>query len=334
MKKTYPIWVLFLLFLSCQNNPKPTVSFYYWKTVFKLSTLEEEILKENEVSKLYIRYFDVDINENTPLPVLPIIFKENVAHFEIVPVVFINNEVMLNDDVNLEDLGEKIRNLINQINKKNNIDCKEIQLDCDWTMRSKHNYLQFVSLFKKKYKGILSATIRLHQVKFFEKTSIPNVHKGVLMFYNMGNVTEDDINSIYDRNIGKDYTASLKKYPLPIDIALPIYSWAVQIRNNEVIDLISKLDPNIFEDKSNFEAITRLRFKVKKSLLQSGYFFKKDDIIKIELISKNNLFEMAADLTKQVKEKPKEIIFYDLDAFNLRTYSDEKNIFQEVSHSF
>jgi hypothetical protein len=241
---------------------------------------------------------------------------------------------MLNDDVNLEDLGTKIRNLIDQINKKNKINCKEIQLDCDWTIRSKDNYLQFVTLFKKKYKGILSATIRLHQVKFFEKTSIPNADKGVLMFYNMGKVSSDEINSIYDRNIGKEYTKSLKKYPLPISIALPIYSWAIQIRNNEVIDLISKLDPNIFEDKSNFEAIMPLRFKVKKSLLQSGYFFKKDDILKIELISKNDLFEMANDLSKEVKETPKEIIFYDLDAFNVRTYSNEKKLFQEVSHSF
>jgi hypothetical protein len=334
MKKSYPIWVLLQLFLSCQNNPKPTVSFYYWKTIFKLSTIEKEILKENDVSKLYIRYFDVDIKDNTPLPVLPIIFKDNIEIFEIVPVVFIKNEVMLNDDVNLEDLSEKIRNLINQINKKNNINCKEIQLDCDWTMRSKDNYLQFVTLFKKKYKGILSATIRLHQVKFFEKTSIPNVDKGVLMFYNMGQVAADEVNSIYDKNIGKEYTDSLKKYPLSLDIALPIYSWAVQIRSNEVIDLISKLDANIFEDKNNFETVEPLRFKVKKSLLQSGYFFKKDDIIKIELISKNNLFEMANDLSKQVKETPKEIIFYDLDAFNLRTYSNEKKIFQEVSHSF
>ena len=334
MKKSYPIWVLFLLFLCCQNNPKPKVSFYYWKTVFKLSTVEKEILKENEVSKLYIRYFDVDIKENTPLPVLPILFKENIENFGIVPVIFIKNEVMLNDDVNLEDLGTKIRNLVAQINKKNNINCKEIQLDCDWTMRSKDNYLKFVTFFKKNYKGILSATIRLHQVKFFEKTSIPNVDKGVLMFYNMGIVSSDEINSIYDRNIGKEYTDSLKKYPLPLAIALPIYSWAVQIRDNEVIDLISKLDANIFEDKNNFEAVAPLRFKVKKSLLQSGYFFKKDDIIKIELISKNDLFEMATDLSKQVKETPKEIIFYDLDAFNLRIYSNEKKLFQEVSHSF
>jgi hypothetical protein len=81
MKKTYLVWVLLLLFLSCQNNPKPKVSFYYWKTAFKLSTLEKEILKKNEVSKLYIRYFDVDIKENTPLPVLPIIFKENIKNF-------------------------------------------------------------------------------------------------------------------------------------------------------------------------------------------------------------------------------------------------------------
>lgn len=109
-----------ILFLSCQNNHQRTFSFNYWKAVLKLLILGKNVLKENDVSKLYILCFDADIKENTPLPVLPIIFKDKVQNFEIVLVVFIWNYVMLNDDVNLEDLGEKIRNLVAQINKNLN----------------------------------------------------------------------------------------------------------------------------------------------------------------------------------------------------------------------
>lgn len=325
---------MFLLLLSCQNTSKPAVSFYYWKTVFKLTKLEKCILRENKVNRIYIRYFDVDIKEGVPFPISPIIFEEKLKKIDIVPVIFIKNEVMLNNEVDLNDLGHKIRNLIDQINEKNRIVCKEIQLDCDWTMLSKENYLKFVNAFRNNYKGTLSATIRLHQIKFFKKTGIPNVDKGVLMFYNMGKIAQGKVNSIYDRNIGKDYTNSLKDYPLPLDIALPIYSWGVHIRNNELIELISKLDVNTFKNDRNFERLDAQYFKTKKSTLKSGYFFKKDDIIKIESISRDNLFEIANDLKRSAKKRPDEIIFYDLDDFNLKPYSNDKKTFKGVTNSF
>jgi hypothetical protein len=119
IKKSFLIFFVFLL-TACGKNDKPIIAFYYWKTVFKLSETEKEVLKDNNVEKLYIRYFDVGLNPKTtePIPISPIHFQGNVSKFDIVPVVFIQNKVMLKSNINVDDLAEKTFHLLNEINAK------------------------------------------------------------------------------------------------------------------------------------------------------------------------------------------------------------------------
>lgn len=328
-------WVLlFFLLISCNENNKSVISFYYWKTIFKLSETEKEVLTENNVRKIYIRYFDIDLHpkNETPIPLSPVRFQEKMSDFDIVPVIYIKNRVMLKANLDIEDLAEKAVGLVNEINSKNKIQCKEIQIDCDWTLSSKDNYLKFIAVFKKLSKKKLSATIRLHQVKYFKKTKIPNVDSGVLMYYNMGEIAADSLNSIYDKEIAERYLKSLKKYPLHLDFALPIYSWSVHIRNQRMIGLRSKLGISSLKTDANFEQISSVFFKVKHSNYKNGTFYEENDLLKIEAVSSEDLIQMAKELDENLVKPPKEIIFYDLDEFNLKNY--EKNIFKQVVSYF
>ncbi len=322
------------LLISCGKNNEPVISFYYWKTIFKLSETEKQTLKENNVSKLYIRYFDVGLHpeSKSPIPISPIHFLESIDAFEIVPVVFIKNKVMLESALDIDDLAQKTLKLVNEINAKNKISCKEIQIDCDWTLVSKNNYLKFIERFKKLSNKKLSATIRLHQVKYFKKTKIPNVDSGVLMYYNMGSIAADTLNSIYSQKVAERYLESLKKYPLHLDFALPIYSWGVHIRGGRVIGLRSKLTAQELKKDINFESISGTIFSVKHSNYKKGIFYEEGDQIKIEATSSKELIEIAEDLDDNTAQKPNEIIFYDLDEFNLKNY--EKNIFKQVVSCF
>ena len=328
-------WVLlFFLLISCNENNKPVISFYYWKTIFKLSETEKEVIRENNVRKIYIRYFDIDLhpkNEN-PIPLSPIRFQEKMNDFDIVPVIYIKNKVMLKPNLDIDDLARKAVGLVNEINSENKINCKLIQIDCDWTLSSKDNYLKFIAIFKKLSKKKLSATIRLHQVKYFKKTKIPNVDSGVLMYYNMGEIAADSLNSIYDKKITERYLKSLKKYPLHLDFALPIYSWSVHIRNKRVIGLRSKLSVSSLKKDVNFEQISPVFFKVKHSNYKNGTFYEENDLLKIEAVSSEDLIQMANELDENLAKPPKEIIFYDLDEFNIKNY--EKNIFKQVVSYF
>lgn len=319
---------------SCNKKESPTISFYYWKTNYQLTAIEQEAVKENNVQKIYIRYFDIDLDSKTKeaFPRSPIHFIDKPAFKTIVPVVYIKNNVMLQSDLDINSLAQKTFDFIETINKTNQLSCSEIQIDCDWTLDSKENYLDFVESFKRISTKKLSATIRLHQVKYFEKTKIPNVDSGVLMYYNMGTIAVKSLNSIYDRNIAKRYISSLKKYPLSLNMALPIYAWGIHIRDARILGLRSKLKVSDLESDVNFVSIAEKTFRVTQSNYRKGVFYKKEDIVKIEAISSNDLKEMATDLTSNLAEKPKEIIFYDLDEDNLKNY--EKDIFEQVTSSF
>lgn len=321
MKKSLFLLVFYFL-VSCTNKEPKTTSFYYWKTVFQLSNAEKKVLAQNNVDKLYVRYFDVGLTNGTPMPLAPVFFKDKKIKETIVPVVFIKNEVFLSKELKTEDLVFKIIRLIDQINQVNHMKTNEIQIDCDWSLASRDRYVAFLKLLKVKYAKTISTTIRLHQIKYFRATKVPPVDYGVLMFYNMGKLEANGINSIYDKKIALQYLPALKKYPLPLKVALPIFSWMVHSRNNEIIHLISKTSREDFRNNPTFE-IEKNTISVQKNTLFKGFFFKEGDKLHLEEISEHDLKEMKSLLSAYMNKEPDEIIYYDLDENNLKKYPNE-----------
>lgn len=317
---------------GCEKPVKPEASFYYWKTTFNLTEIESQVLKDNQVAKIYVRYFDIIIKDKNPVPVSPVHFKD-IPVMDFVPVVFVKNDVFLQSSIDLDGLAGKTLNLIDQISLDNQIRYSEFQVDCDWTINSKKQFFRFIELLKEKSSKNISATIRLHQVKYFRQTGIPPVDKGVLMYYNMGKIASDTLNSIYERGTAQGYIKSLKNYPLSLDIALPIYSWAIHIRNNKVINLINKVDKDSFISDSSHFLYRNNFFYARDNYLKSGSFFEKGDQLKIESVPAEALKEMCYDLGRYLSSAPNEVIFYDLDEFNLKNFTNEK-FFQKICNLF
>lgn len=323
------------ILISCKPGTNtPEISFYYWKTIFNLNATEQNCLQQNQVKNLYIRYFDVDIKDGLPFPVSPIKFDRQPNNLHVVPVIYIKNQVMLDKNLDNKLLSDKIIDYITQINSKNSIKCNEIQIDCDWSLNSRDKFMNFMQVLKKQWGKTISVTIRLHQVKYYFKTKIPVADYGVLMYYNMGRIAADSLNSVYDRVIALKYINSLKNYPMPLDIALPIFSRGIHISNNKVVNLISKVNLQSFSNDSNYTIINANRVLVKNASLKFGYYFKQNDEIKIESISFDNLLEMAEDLNENVKNSPKRVIFFDLDSINLNNYQHENQDFSKITRRF
>ena len=214
---------------SCKELAKGV---YYWRTTFELNDYERDFLQRNQIRKLYVRFFDVDVNGNDAsddicVPVATIEFRDSVpADVEIVPTVFITPEAIRH----WKTFGPFLARRLNAICQYNNLSPKEFQFDCDWTGSTRDTYFQFLEEMRKQLEQyypsiVLSTTIRLHQLA----QSPPNVDYGVLMCYNTGRLQDRHTdNSILDFDDVKPYLRQYHLDSLPrTDVAYPTYGWGV-----------------------------------------------------------------------------------------------------------
>ena len=209
--------------LSCggRRGGDAVRSVYYWSTTLRMDSVKEQFMREHNVSRMYIRYFDVVEDESgRPVPNATLRFVTAVPKgIEVVPVVYIVNSCMRRD---ISGLAEKIYRRVRQMNETNDVaGVKEIQIDCDWTMRTRTAYYRFLKQLRDMAgkDGIrLSATIRLHQLS----QPAPPVDRGVLMMYNTGDFTDLECRKpILDMDDAAPYMSSLASYNLPLASAYP-----------------------------------------------------------------------------------------------------------------
>ena len=199
-------------------------SVYYWRTEWRLDSVERNFLKQYDIQKVYCRYFDVVMRNDEPMPNATISFAEPVdPSLNIVPTVYITEDCMHSEH---KGLAKKIVERIMQMNETNDVKhVKEIQIDCDYTGRSMKTYYQFLEDVRKiadQHDMRLSTTIRLHQLSM----EVPPADYGVLMLYNTGNPQKyAERNPILDIRDVMPYISKLDDYALPLAAAYPVFLW-------------------------------------------------------------------------------------------------------------
>jgi hypothetical protein len=313
-----------LLLINCHKEKE--VSFYYWKTNFQLSKNETEALKHFKTKEIYLRFFDVDKKEkDKPIPLGIIGRISPPADTSITPVVYITNHTFHHfSKEEPEGLAKKVFSKIDSIANDNSLSYNEIQIDCDWSDSTRELYFSFLRKIKSISNKTISTTIRLHQVKYFERTGIPPVDKYVLMFYNMGKLGKTESNSIYNSNDAAKYIQSLNNYPRQLDIALPIFSWVIHKRSGVIQELLKDFDLQTLQEKGILKlADNPNTFLVTKSTLTGGRYFREEDELHLERISKEELLNAATLLHANAKNLNRKIIFFDLDESNFLNYPYE-----------
>lgn len=290
--------IAIFMFIENQKKENLTFSFYHWENSFKEKNIKE---------KLYIKV--LDIAYSTKLEIIKSDLQEKPKDF--IPVVYITNETMQNVDFSL------VSNAIIQGLK--NYKFNELQIDCDWSGSTQSNYFKLLEDLKTKLNKTLSATIRLHQIKYYTKTGVPNVDYGVLMYYNMSNIADFNTkNSILDNDIAKKYHYNFDNYPLKLKLALPLYSQAIQFRENKALSIFEGVEKNDFD--SNFIEISDNLYKVLNSTYFQGRYVYKDDIFRFEDTKEKELKIALNDFLKLSDNRFNEVIFYTLkykNKFNL-----------------
>lgn len=286
------ILVFALIVFSYNKTQKKDIqiSFYSWENSFDKKDINE---------KLYIKV--LDINFSTKLELLKTNIKETPKNF--IPVIYITNETMKNVDYSL------VSKAILETLKNYKFD--EIQIDCDWSLSTRSNYFNLLEDLKEKLNKKISATIRLHQIKYYTKTGIPPVDYGVLMYYNMSNIGDFDTkNSILDNEIAKKYHYNFDVYPLKLKLALPLYSQAIQFREEKAISLFEGVEEKDFNN--DFEKLENNRYKVLNSHYFKGRYIYKDDIFRLENSNEQDIKIALKDFLDLSKNRYDEVIFYTL----------------------
>lgn len=278
-----------------------------------------------------MRYFDLDFppEEKYPIPINPVIFYEKPLGLDIIPVIFIKKrlfERISADSISL--LAQKVYRLVSNICLSIYQTPSSTQFDCDWTEKTRKKYFLFLQAYRSVCHSGLSCTVRLHQVKYPAMVGIPPVDYGVLMFYNMGEIDAGPNSSVYEKSIAEKYSPAIKTYPLDMDLALPIFTWALQLREGRVVQLLNKMSFAHFENDSNFNRISTSRYEVRHFCFLGGYYFREGDSVKIEHVREDDLINICDQVNQYTNHKIRNLIFYDLDRRNLSLY--EKDIFEKL----
>ncbi len=334
----YIIIFFIFAFFSCSGSIKNReINFYHWKTSIDNNENQKAYLHNIGLKKLYVRFFDVKWVE-TEKQAYPFATLQNGLYdttYQIVPTVFITNEAIKNTSQNkianlANEIADKIKRLCKQqfYQQTNNQGINEIQIDCDWTESSKEKYFELLEKIKNSEhlaelnQPLLSATIRLHQVKYHKKTGIPPVNRGMLMFYNMGDLQNIETeNSILDLEITKKYIKYFNNYPLLCDVALPLYSWAVVFRDKRSVKLIYGLSSDELKQHKKFKHLKNNQFKVIEDNYINKQFVYKDDELRIEEVDQEKLEKLMEMIKDNANDDKFSVCFYHLDEEIIKSFN-------------
>ena len=296
--------VAIMIFHSKEITPKKGI--YFWESGrSSLSTSEFNFIEEEKIERVYVKFFEIENESGTnTLPISKTLLnlkQRNLKGVEIIPTVYIKNEVFKNiSETEIEELADNVHYLIiKKFSDQFSSDVsklKEIQMDCDWTISTQKNYFLFLKQLKQKGNFTLSATLRLYPYKFPNKMGVLPVDRAMLICYNLISPLEaGSRNSILDLVELEKYLVGAKEYPIPLDVALPIYSAALIVQNNHFIgihylqnealkkELICEKEPWYFS---------------KKDTVLNHLYLRKGDKVKLETISTERI-ELALKIIRK-----------------------------------
>ncbi len=291
------------LLAGCRPEPPaPGVAFYHWETRLQAA---DSTLRSAGAERLYIKVFDVGWKDGKAQPAALLEADSLPRDVESVPVVFITNEVFTHstDELAGELLGLLARRFPGPY--------PELQIDCDWTAGTRDAYFAFLERLRELAAVPVSCTVRLHQYRDREQQGIPPVDRVVLMAYNTGDLDRwDTENSILDPAIVDDYVEATPPYPLPLDLAVPAYDWAVVYRRDRLAYLINEPPLEELSDSSRFTRLSPTRYRVARSTYYGNLYLYQDDRLRLEAVTRREAESIAADLWPRIAHAGSRYIIY------------------------
>lgn len=324
---------LLLLLWHCSGNKPSAITqhaFYYWETHFNFKPSDQKVFDSLQIKKLYLRLFDVDLSNGEPSPRGWIYYNDPIPpHCTLVPVVFITNHTIHQLDSNgIRKLSLQLLTRVLREIKRTHTQAQvnELQLDCDWTNQTKDKYFYLLQEIKRHWPHTLSATIRLHQYKYHQRNT-PPVDKGVLMCYNVNDVTNPMVNnSLFDEKEVMKYIKQVN-YPLPLDLAMPAFSWGVQFSQSGKFEgFWGQVTLKQMQEDTNFAATAKPNvFVAKHNVYQNQNYLNEGALIRVEEPDADDVKNVIRYLKNQLNNTHATLILFQYHSAN-NTHENTRQI--------
>lgn len=154
---------------------------------------------------------------------------------------------------------------------------------------------------------------------------VPPVDKAMLMCYNLsGPLSREKENTILETNELEKYIKRAKKYPLHLDVALPVFSWMHVYKNNVFSGLVQsaksdRLKEVLKEIKPNWYVVQKDFVGDDNILLKTG------DKLKLEEVSAESIHASIAMIQRYVPlSDTTTVSLFHLSSQNVTNYSHEE----------
>ena len=140
---------------------------------------------------------------------------------------------------------------------------------------------------------------------------VPPVDKGLLMCYNMSSIkNETTANSVFSIKDLEQYLVAPGNYPLPLDVALPVFGWYAWFSNGNYKGIVySNETPSLFMDTTNFKTNGN-NLQVIKDVEVNNQYLRQDDVLRAEYPSPDALVDASALLRKKFPSTGRISFFY------------------------
>ncbi len=328
VKLSLALSTLFLLMISCSQETKTVNSFLIRNNHVQIDEFRKQVLEQTNTKRLYIKFFDVVFNEwqKRPLPLVQVEFDTaslkwiKDAGIEIVPVVYINNDLV--DKVvpeHINALADRIMLLLKtRLEQFYIANPKIVHIDCDWSISSQEKYFDMLRYFQTMPFFLdkqISVAVRPEQIGKNVKFGTPPVKRAVF--------TLDKQNEEFDPSL-------LNSYAIPLDISLPLFNDPLVYRNDQLMGSISGLPDSLWKN----DRVVRIageqpvsipnpdHFEIIKDTVVKQHYFKSGDKIEYIVGDTAMLNRLIVSIQNNLKSPERTVILNQLDSVKIRQYSN------------
>ena len=122
----------------------------------------------------------------------------------------------------------------------------------------------------------------------------------------------------------RKYLTALDRYPLKLDVVLPIFYWGVLFRDNRFAGILNNLDEKALKANAAFQKEESNNYRASYDAQLNNYTILKGDRIRLENCTEKDMEESISLISSKNKTDTLCLSFFSLDSQLINSSGNEK----------